>query len=79
MKVKFTGTVERRKKGCPVCGRHRSEYAYRSRRTFILPSGMTKTFRVNDAVEVMDSDGEFLLTYTYTDAHGVVKHAFEVV
>lgn len=79
MRVKFLGNVEKRKKGCPVCGRRKSEYTYRSHRSFILPSGMTKTFRVGYAVDVMDIDGEFLLGCTYTDPHGELKHMFEVV
>lgn len=79
MRIKFLGCVEKRTKGCPVCGRRRSEYTFRSHRSFILPSGMTKTFRANYPVDVSDTDGEFLLSYTYTDPHGELKHMFEVV
>jgi hypothetical protein len=77
MKIVFKGYVEKGRKGCPVCGKRRSEYVYRSRRPYILPSGITKTFRAGIPVEVSPSDGEFLLSVTY-EAQGEIKHAFEV-
>ena len=78
MRVVFKGIVEKGHKGCPVCGKRRSEFTYRSRRPYILPSGITKTFRAGIPVEVSDSDGRFLLGITY-ESQGEIKHAFEVL
>ena len=76
MTVVFKGIVEKGHKGCPVCGRRSSDYIYRSRRSYILPSGITKTFRVGTPVEVSDRDGAFLLGLIY-ESQGEIKHAFE--
>lgn len=65
MMVRFLGTVEKRMGGCPVCGRRRSGTAFVTHKTFFLPSGAEKTFRVGRAVEVSDTDGEFLLSFEY--------------
>ena len=76
MRVVFKGIVEKGHKGCPVCGRRKSDYIYRSRRSYILPSGNSKTFRAGVPVEVSDRDGNFLLNLTY-ESQGEIKHAFE--
>ena len=76
MTVVFKGIVEKGRKGCPVCGKRRSNYIYRSRRTYILPSGNSKTFRAGVPVEVSERDGDFLLGLTY-ESQGEIKHAFE--
>lgn len=78
MKVVFKGIVEKGRKGCPVCGKRRSQYVYRSRRPYILPSGSTKTFRAGVPTEVTDTDGNFLLSLTY-ESQGEIRHAFEAV
>lgn len=80
MKIRFNGMIEKRRHGCPVCGKKvTSETTFVTTRRFYLPSGASKTFRVNDEAEVTAEDAEFLLSYSYTDPNGVVKHVFEVV
>lgn len=80
MKVVFNGIVEKRRSGCPVCGRRGGGTStFSTMKTYILPSGITKTFRVGKPEEVIDRDGDFLLMYKYTDKDGNVKNVFEVV
>lgn len=79
MNIRFNGVVEKRTKGCPVCGRLRQEVQFSAVRAYILPSGRNVTFRVGKTVEVSDKDGAFLLTYKYTDNEGHIKPVFEVV
>lgn len=79
MKIVFKGIVEKRRKGCPVCGRRGGSNTFATMKTYILPSGITKTFRVGKPEEVSDRDGEFLLMYKYTDKDGSVNNVFEVV
>lgn len=78
MTLKFNGSMEKKTRGCPVCGGRRSEYRFTAVRSFYLPSGGMKTFRAGQTYEVSDRDGEFLLTYRYK-VNGTEKHAFEVV
>lgn len=68
MRLKFNGMTEKRKKGCNCSGSH-SETVFTTSKSFILPSGRTKTFRVGKIEEVSKEDGDFLLSYD----------AFEVV
>ena len=49
------------------------------RRMFFLPSGKRIHVQATEEYEVSDKDAEFLLSYSYTDSSGVVKHVFEVV
>ncbi len=63
MKVKFTGATEKRKGGCPVCGKVRSGSTFTAIKSYTMPSGITKTFIAGRPEEVSDSDGEFLLLY----------------
>lgn len=79
MTIVFKGVIEKKAKGCPVCGRRSGSNTYTAMKTYILPSGITKTFRVGKPEEVNDRDGEFLLNYKYTDKDGTVKNVFEVV
>lgn len=79
MKIKFNGIYQRESKGCPVCGKRTSETNFTYIKTYILPSGKTKTFRAGKVEEVSDSDGNFLLSYQSMDKQGVVHPAFEVV
>lgn len=79
MKIKFNGIYQRVNKGCPVCGRRSSESNYAYIKTYILPSGITKTFRMGKTEEVSESDGNFLLSYQSMDKEGNVHPAFEVV
>lgn len=65
MKVKFNGMkIEQSTSGCPVCGKNRvRKEGFVSVKSFILPSGITKTFRMGNVYEVNDKDGKFLLQY----------------
>lgn len=77
MKVVFLGMLVKKSGGC-VC-RRRSNSQLVNTRTFFLPSGKMKTFRVGREEYVSDSDGEFLLKETYTSPTGETIHAFKVV
>lgn len=78
MRIKFNGIVEMRTRGCKPCGKARTELGFVSYRSYILPSGLKKTFRKGRVEEVSETDGAFLLQYHYTDSKGVVRNAFEV-
>lgn len=78
MKVRFTGVIEKRSGGCKCRGKT-SGTSFVTSKHYILPSGVQKTFRINAVEEVLDSDGEFLLSYSYTDPKGVTHNVFEVV
>lgn len=77
MKIMFNGVIEKRKKGCSVCGQKRTEMGFSGSKTYILPSGITKTFRAGKCVEVKDEDADFLLSYRYEEG-GEVRNVFEV-
>lgn len=77
MKIKFNGVMEKRKKGCSVCGRKHAEFGFSGSKTYILPSGVTKTFRAGRCEEVKDEDAEFLLSYRY-EKDGKIQNVFEV-
>lgn len=79
MKIKFTGIVEKRSGGCRACGKGRTDRVFKTSKTYILPSGMTKTFVAGRIVEVSEADAAFLLQYNYTDTDGNVKQVFEAV
>ncbi len=79
MKIKFNGIIEKRTKGCPVCGKRVTDSQLRTMKSYILPSGITKTFRIGREEEVSETDASFLLSYKYTDPEGKVKPVFEVV
>ncbi len=77
MTIKFNGMTEKRKKGCSVCGRRHSESGFSVSKTYILPSGVTETFRAGRCVEVKDEDARFLLSYQY-EKDGQIHKVFEV-
>lgn len=77
MKIRFNGVVGRRSGGCSACGHKSTGAGFLTTKTYILPSGTTKTFRAGKCVEVKDIDAEFLLSYRY-EKDGRVKHVFEV-
>lgn len=80
MKVVFNGIMEVRSGGCVPCGaKLASKKIMRNSKLYILPSGMTKTFRIGKVEEVSDSDGEFLMGYRYTDDDGIEKTVFTEV
>lgn len=74
MKLKFNGIYEKKTRGCPVCGRSKSEIVFSTTKSFYLPSGRYQTFRVGQEYEVSETDTHFLLTYK--SAKGSV---FEVI
>lgn len=63
MKVMFNGLVEKRVKGCKPCGKASTETGFTTVKAFLLPSGVTKTFRKGRAEDVSDDDAAFLLQY----------------
>lgn len=63
MKIKFNGIYEKKTRGCPVCGRSKSEIVFSTTKSFYLPSGRLQTFRVGNEYEVSDEDAHFLLSY----------------
>lgn len=79
MKIRFKGVVEKRSGGCSACGKRRTDSQMLTSKTYILPSGVTKTFRVGVTETVSERDGQFLLQYKYLTKTGEVKHVFEVV
>ena len=78
MKIVFNGLTEKRSKGCPVCGKRITDNHFLTMKSYILPSGMTKTFRAGKPEEVSEGDAEFLLSYKYKDAQGNIKQVFDV-
>lgn len=79
MKVKFNGLVEKRDKGCGVCGTKSTKMQFTVTKTYILPSGKSMTFRAGHTEDVLDIDGEFLLGYQYKAPDGTVRPVFEEV
>lgn len=78
MKVIFNGTLEKISGGCSRCGsKRKGTMSFVRAKQYILPSGMTKTFRVGVAEEVSEADGNFLLSYEYTDVNGDRRKIFE--
>lgn len=77
MKIRFNGVMEKKKKGCSVCGRKSTEMGFSGSKTYILPSGITKTFMAGRCVDVKDEDAEFLLSYQYAK-DGEIRKVFEV-
>lgn len=79
MKIVFNGIMEKTVRGCSVCGSRRvSNNHFTMTKTYILPSGLSKTFHMGVEEEVSDTDGKFLLSYTYEDQNGT-RRAFEEV
>lgn len=79
MKIVFNGIIEKTRKGCGVCGKRRTENQFLDHRTYILPSGRSKTFRVGRPEEVSARDADFLLQYKYQTPEGETRNVFEVV
>lgn len=80
MKIRFNGMFRNVKKGCVPCG-HKvvSGRAFLSTWSPILPSGVIRTFHVNEVYEVSETDGNFLLSYSQIDKDGVKQDAFTKV
>ena len=79
MKLKFTGVIEKRSGGCGACGKKHTDRVMKTSKTYILPSGITKTFIAGRVEEVSDTDAAFLLLYQYETPEGEIKEVFEVV
>lgn len=80
MIVKFNGIMQKKQGGCSKCGqKSSSQYRMMPSKMFILPSGRTVTFFVGREEEVSESDGQFLLQYTYTDKQGATQSVFTEV
>lgn len=79
MKIRFTGVLEKRTGGCSRCGGGHTGQKFATAKTYILPSGITKTFIAGRAEEVSDRDAAFLLLYQYQTPDGEVRKVFEVV
>lgn len=77
MKIRFNGVIEKKTKGCPVCGSSRSVLKFSETKSYYLPSGAYKSFRMGQTYEVSERDGEFLLSYRYMK-DGKEMFAFEV-
>ena len=78
MKVVFNGTIEKKEHGCNCKGKVSSSSFVRSK-MYILPSGRTQTFVVGKPVEVSERDGQFLLSYIYTDINGDTRAVFSKI
>lgn len=80
MKIRFNGMFRTIKKGCAPCG-HKvvSGKAFLSTWSPILPSGVMRTFHVNEVYEVSEADGNFLLSYSQVDKDGVRQDTFTKV
>lgn len=80
MKVRFKGILEKKSGGCVPCGAKRvSKQTMVTSKLYILPSGETKKFFAGRVAEVSDKDGEFLLSFTYTDKEGKEQTVFDEV
>lgn len=80
MKIKYNGQLERQESGCAPCGtKRKGQYGFVTAKSFILPSGQSKTFHMGQETEVSRADGEFLLSYNYEDANGLKRPVFEEV
>lgn len=79
MKVVFNGTVEKRSGGGCKCKGKTSSSTFVRVKTYILPSGASKTFVVGQTTEVSERDGQFLLSYVYKDANGDTRAVFSRV
>lgn len=78
MRVRFNGMITniRSGGGCSCHGGSSSKRGFVTHKTFILPSGQTRTFHINEEYEVSDTDGYFLLSYTIIDNNGLMQSAF---
>ena len=77
MKVRFNGMFVKKSKGCGCSGRKTStSKSFMIHKTFILPSGRTMSFSIDQEYEVSDLDGNFLLSYTQIDKDGLMQSAF---
>lgn len=79
MRIQFNGITEKASHGCGACGRRRTDTVFKTAKTYILPSGITKTFIAGRPEEVSQKDADFLLLYRYQTPEGETRQVFEVV
>lgn len=81
MKVIFNGILETKSGGCVPCGQKHSTVTrtMTTKKRYILPSGEFRTFIVGKVEDVTEQDGDFLMSYVYTDKDGVQKTVFTKV
>lgn len=81
MIVVFNGTMDNSgNSGCSSCGHRRTgKTSFVTTKRYILPSGVMQVFRAGVAVDVSDDDGQFLLSYRYTDNNGEEHRVFDKV
>ena len=78
MKVVFNGTLEKTAGGCSRCGsKRKGTMQFVRAKQYVLPSGRIMTFRLGVPEEVSTVDGNFLLSYEYTDVNGDRRKIFE--
>lgn len=65
IRLKFNGMkVKGGNSGCPVCGRKKvSKDSFLITKTFVLPSGQSRTFRAGNVYDIPDNDAYFLMQY----------------
>lgn len=79
MRVRFNGmfvTKSRKSGGCACHGSAIGGRVFITHKTFILPSGVTRSFSVGEEYDVSDVDGNFLLSYSQVDKDGVRQESF---
>lgn len=79
MKVVFNGTIEKKSSGGCNCKGKVSSSSFVRSKMYIMPSGRSQTFVVGQPVEVSERDGQFLLSYIYTDINGDTRAVFSKV
>lgn len=80
MRIRFNGmfAVQSKKGGC-ACHGSVSGRVFITHKSFVLPSGNTRSFRVGEEYDVPDIDGNFLLSYSQTDRDGIRQDSFTKV
>lgn len=79
MRIVFNGLLEKKSGGCN-CKRNSAGYGFVNSRTYILPSGRSKTFIAGKEETVTDRDGKFLLSYNKApDVNGHSREVFTKV
>lgn len=79
MRLRFNGmfvNMSGKTGGCRCHGTRAGGQMFITHKTFILPSGATRSFSVGQEYDVSDLDGNFLLSYSHTDKDGVRQDSF---
>ena len=78
MKVVFNGVLEKKSGGCNCKGKV-TDVSFVQSKLYILPSGKSVHFYMGKPVEVSPQDGQFLLSYVYSDVNGLQRAVFSEV